>query len=153
VLKIRNLGKYGVVTDVDPYDLPPEAWSYGGQRSFSERARVRGPVFRNVHALAQTNPRFCAASLPTSGLDLLVIGYLNGRVYSYASGTETNVSVAGYVDNSSELPFTTCHLADVFYVNRGDRVPWFKRTSDTVFQPYRWRVGQHVAREAPALVW
>lgn len=135
MLKIRNLGKLGVITDVDPYDLPTEAWSMAVNARFQNGRVVRGPVFRNVHALAQANPRFCASSLPTTGLDITVLGYLNGRLYSYGSGTETNLSVAGYADNNSELPFTTCHLADVLYVNRGDRVPWFKRTTDTVFQP------------------
>jgi hypothetical protein len=134
VLKVRNLGKYGVITDVDPYDLPPEAWSMAVNARFQNERVVRAPVFRNVKTLGITNPRFSASSLPTTGLDITVIGYLSGRVYSYSSGVETNLSVAGYTDSSSELPYTTCHLADVFYVNRGDRVPWFKRSTDSVFQ-------------------
>jgi hypothetical protein len=63
------------------------------------------------------------------------LGYLNGRVTSYKSGVETDLSVFAYVDASAELPFTDCRLADVKYVNRGDRVPWFRRTTDTTYQP------------------
>lgn len=133
-IKIRNLGKYGVVTDVDPYDLPLEAWNMGVNVRFQNHRIVRAPVYRNVVTLVNGSPRFSASSLPTSGLDLVVNGYLNGRIYRYSSGAETDLSIAGYVNADSELPYTQCHLADVFYVNRGDRVPWSKRSSDTIFQ-------------------
>jgi hypothetical protein len=95
---------------------------------------MRGPVFRHVADLPQASPRYCSSVTPTSGLDLLVIGFKSGRLYSYASGSFTNLSVTSYADNDSDLPFTHTHLADVFYVNRGDRVPWYKRSSDAIFQ-------------------
>jgi hypothetical protein len=134
ILKVRGLSKYGIITDVDPFDLPPEAWSFGTNVRFHNGRALRGPVFRHVADLPQTSPRFCVSSTPTSGLDLLLTGFKSGRVYSYSSGTFSNLSVASYADNDSELPFTHTHLADVFYLNRGDRVPWYKRTSDSVFQ-------------------
>lgn len=133
MLKIRNLGKYGVVTDVDPYDLPPEAWSFGKNVRFRGGRVERAPVFRSVLTI-DADPRFCSSALPTSGLDLLVIGYKNGRVKRFESDAQTDLSISGYVNADAELPFTTTHLADVFYINRGDRIPWYKRSSDTIFQ-------------------
>jgi hypothetical protein len=133
-LKVRDLSKYGIITDVDPFDLPPEAWSFGTNVRFHNGRALRGPVFRHVADLPQTSPRYCASSTPTTGLDLLVTGFKSGRVYSYSSGTFSNLSVTSYVDNDSELPWTHTHLADVFYLNRGDRAPWYKRSSDSIFQ-------------------
>lgn len=73
------------------------------------------------------------SSTPLSGLDLLVTGFKSGRLYSYSSGTFSNLSIPSYADNDSELPFTSAHLADVFYINRGDRVPWYLGPADSVF--------------------
>lgn len=132
--KLRNLGQYGILTDPDPYDLPPTAFSSGVNVRFRNGRVYSAPVFRNVFALGTANPRFLASGTPTSGLDLLMIGYENGRVFRFLSGAETDYSVTSYSPSSVEGVWTTCHLADVFYVNREDRVPWALRTSDTNFK-------------------
>jgi hypothetical protein len=135
IAKVRGLSQSGVITDVDPFNLPPTAFSRGVNVRFHKGSVERAPVFRRLPAtLSRPSPRFLTSNLPTSGFDTLYLGYLDGRVYSFRNGTQTNVSVFGYVDNSSELGWTSCHLGDVFYVNRGDRVPWSLRTSDSVFQ-------------------
>jgi hypothetical protein len=132
--KLRNLSKYGVITDLDPYDLPIEAFSLAVNCRFRNGRIVSAPVFRSVENLGQLDPRFLASATPTSGLDLLMIGYKSGRVYRYSSGTETNYSIASYADTPSEGTWTTCHNADVFYINREDRVPWSLRVVDSQFQ-------------------
>lgn len=133
--KLRNLSQFGVITDVDPFNLPPTAFSKGINVRFKNQSIERAPVFRRVPvSLAQTAPRFLTSNLPQSGFDTLYLGYKNGRVYSFRNGTETNVSVFGYANNDAETTFTSCHLGNVFYVNRNDRVPWSLGTSDVIFQ-------------------
>lgn len=134
IAHIRNLGKYGVLTDPDAYDLPPEAFSLGVNVRFRNGKVTSGPVFRNVKTLGTDQPRFSFAANPASGLDLLFIGYQNGRVYRYSSGTETDYSVSGFTNSVVEAKWTTTSLANVLYVNRQDRAPWYLRTSDTSFQ-------------------
>ena len=135
VFPVRNLSKYGILNDVDPYSLPTEAFSAGVNVRFKNGSVLRAPVFRTAsNSLANTGPRFVTANTPTAGYDAIIMGFLNGRVTSWKSGTETDVSITGYANADSEVPFTSCHLADVMYVNRGDRVPWFLRTTDTIFQ-------------------
>lgn len=134
IAKVRNLSKFGVITDVDPYNLPPEAWSMAVNVRFKQGSVERAPVFRRVPVtLSQTGPRFLSTATPTSGFDSIYIGYLNGRVSSYKSGVETDLSVTAYVNTNAEVPFTACHLGDVQYVNRSDRVPWSFKTSDIIF--------------------
>lgn len=133
--KIRNLGKYGVLTDPDPYDLPPEAFSMAVNCRFRNGRVTSSPVFRSVENLGQLDPRFLASANPTSGLDLLMIGYKTGRVFRYTTGVETDYSIVSYVDTISDGTWTTCHLADVFYINREDRVPWSLSASNSQFQP------------------
>lgn len=135
IAKVRNLSKYGVVTDVDPYNLPPEAWSMAVNARFKQASVERAPVFRRVPiTLTNTAPRFTSINAPTSGFDSILIGHLNGRVVSYKSGVETDLSAFGYVNANAELPFTSCHLGDVQYVNRSDRVPWSLSKTDLIFQ-------------------
>jgi hypothetical protein len=134
VFPIRGLSKYGVVSDVEPYSLPPEAFSGGNNVRFHNGTVVRAPVFRTVETgMLFTDPRFVSSNTPTSGYDSVILGYLNGRVTSFKNGTETDVSIASYVNNNSEAAFTACHLSNIYYVNRSDRAPWSFGTSDTQF--------------------
>lgn len=134
IAKIRDLSKYGVIADVDPYNLPPEAFSMAINARFKKGVVERAPVFRRVPlTLTYSGPRFLTASYPSTGFDSVLIGYLNGRVTSYRSGAETDLSTFAYVDTNSDVPFTSCHLGDVFYVNRPDRVPWSLKVSDAQF--------------------
>jgi hypothetical protein len=61
---------------------------------------------------------------PASGFDTLVIGYKNGKLSTWSSGTETDVSIAAYVAADAEVPYSGVTLGGVIYINREDRVPW-----------------------------
>jgi hypothetical protein len=122
---LRDLASLGVIADVDAYDIPTAAWSMGVNVRFKNKRVTRAPVFRDVEtSLATANPRFLAVNAPSSGFDSLYIAYKSGRVYQYDNSTESNVSIAAYVDSDSEEVYTACFENDVFYVNRNDRVPW-----------------------------
>jgi hypothetical protein len=133
--RIRNLSKFGVIADVDPYNLPPEAFSMAVNARFQKGSIVRGPVFRRVPVtLAGTNPRYLATLAPSTGFDNIIIGYKDGSVTSYKSGTETDLSIFGFAANDSDERYTSCSLGDVFYINRFDRVPWKFASGDTDFE-------------------
>jgi hypothetical protein len=134
-IKLRGLSKYGIVTDLDPYDLPPEAFSNGVNARFRNGRVTRGPVFRSARTLIRDDPRFAFSNYSSSNVDQLFIGYQSGRVYLTTPTSETSYVVSSFVDNPAEGTWTYTHLADVIYVNRDDRVPWSLSTSDTRFQP------------------
>lgn len=134
IAKVRNLSKFGVITDADPYSLPPQGYSRGTNVRFRDGSITRAPVFRRVPVtLSDTDPRFICNNIPTSGLDTLYVGYLSGRISAIDNEVEDNVSIAGYVDSDADEPWSSCHLADVLYINRGDRVPWKIDPDDTDF--------------------
>jgi hypothetical protein len=134
IAKIRNLAKYGIITDVDPYDLPTEAFSAGVNARFRNGRVSRAPVFRSARSLSYVSPRFVFATNPTSGLDLTFVGYLNGSVYLTSPNAEVDYSIPSYVPSDAEGGWSFTHLADVVYVNREDRVPWFYSTTAANFQ-------------------
>lgn len=133
-IPLRNLAKYGVITDIDPYDLAPEAFSAGVNVRFRNGKITGAPVFRNVVTLGTTAPRFAFSSNPTAGLDLLFVGYENGTVSRISGTTESAYSVSGYTPSTVEATWSSTTLANVTYVNRSDRAPWYLRTSDSLFQ-------------------
>jgi hypothetical protein len=130
---IRDVAKYGILCDPDPYNLPDTAWSFGVNMRFRNGKVTSGPVFRHVAELGTTQPRYSLAATPTSGLDVLFTGYLNGKIYKF-NGTETDFTLAGYTPSSVEAAWTHTSLATVLYVNRSDRAPWYLRPSDSAFQ-------------------
>jgi hypothetical protein len=125
IVPIKGIAKGGVVTDVDPYNLDAVEWSFGNNVRFRNRSITRAPVFRSAFTgLLYSSPRFLASSVPSTGYDSVLLGYLNGRVTNLTGGTETDVSISGYSNSNNEALYTSCHLGDVFYINRGDRSPW-----------------------------
>ncbi len=59
-LPIRGLGSVGVVTDVDPYNLPINGFTRGKNIRFNEGKVSHGPVFRDASPNSQVaNPMFC----------------------------------------------------------------------------------------------
>ena len=131
---VRNLAKYGVITDVDSYDLPTEAWSMGVNVRFRSSKVSRGPVWRAVKRLGTANPRYAFGATPSSGLDFLFVGYKDGTVARYTGGTEVDYTLTGWTTNSVEATYTNCVLGNIVYFNRSDRTPWYLRVTDTKFQ-------------------
>ena len=69
-LPIRGLGSVGVVTDVDPYNLPINGFTRGKNVRFHEGKVSHGPVFRDVAAGNQlTNPVFVHGVQAATGYD------------------------------------------------------------------------------------
>lgn len=130
---VRNIAEFGVLTDPDPYDIPITSWSFASNVRFRNQKVVRGPVFRNVHNLGTSAPRFVAGSTATSGVDFLFVGYENGRVFRYSNGSETDYSISGFTNSVTEATWTACRLADVIYINRSDRDPWYLLSSASSF--------------------
>lgn len=130
---IRNIAKYGIIADSDPYTLPVGAWTFGVNVRFRNSKITRAPVYRNVAALTTASPRFVVGFSPTNGTEQCFIGYLNGRLFLTTPASQTDYSLAGYVNNSVEAPYTSAHVGSLLYVNREDRVPWYVPSGSSAF--------------------
>jgi hypothetical protein len=137
IFPVRDVAKFGVITDQDPYDLPTEAWSLGVNVRFQNRKVTRGPVWRAVQQpLSESSPRFVCGNTFNTGQDFLFIGYLTGDVKQYQNGTETLFNPSTYVTSSAEATWTYTTLAGVLWINRADRAPWFLRAGDSAFSNF-----------------
>jgi hypothetical protein len=131
--KLRDLDKFGVVADVDPFDLPLGAWSMALNVRFEDGRVNSAPVWRNVSNLANASPRHVTVNNTADAIVTIYTGYLDGTVKTWTSSGETDVSPAGYTPTTAEAAWSSATLAQVVYVNREDRVPWALRPADTSF--------------------
>jgi hypothetical protein len=132
--KLRNLDKYGVITDVDPFDLPLGAWSMALNVRFEDGRVNSAPVWRAVAApLANTSPRFVYVANKADSTTSTYVGYLDGTVDDWTPSAVTPVKPSAYVPNAAEAQWSGTTLAGVVYLNREDRVPWALGPTDPAF--------------------
>lgn len=125
IAPVRGLGKYGIITDISPYNLPTEAFSSGNNIRFAEGAVKRAPIFRIVDStITPPTPAHITAFYGPDGNDTLFYARDNGSLYKYLGGTETDVTPAGFVTGTNAFPFTSCVLAGVVYINRMSHEPY-----------------------------
>ena len=136
VLPLRNLGKIGVITDLNAVALPPEALTSARNVRFSNGNITNSHVWREAVA----SPGGGTPVLMFQGERLNVgdiLGYItkSGRVYHIINGVSDEVSIAAYVpaDSNAVRSFTT--LQGVYYVNQEDRVPWYFKSTSTDYAP------------------
>ena len=155
-LPVRNLGGVGVVTDVNPYDLPNNAMSDARNVVFLNNRIGRSPVFKklfptptsaatfdslggtfdsatNTYENAQGSPtndiRFVASYSDPSNGEVAVIADKTGVVRAYPSGTlQFATPVSGTLVNNEE-PWCHSQVAGISVLSRKGMVPYGRRIS------------------------
>jgi hypothetical protein len=130
---IRDIAKYGIITDADPYMLPVGAWSFGVNARFRNGKISRGPVYRNVTELGTASPRFIYGYSPSAGVENCYVGYKSGQIFLTTPAAQIDYSLSGYVPSSTEAAWTACHNGGLPYINREDRVPWYLPAGSSQF--------------------
>ena len=104
-LPLRNLGQTGVITDLNPYNLPITGFTKGVNVRFDEGKVSRSPVFRDIKDNIGFDPRAAFGIVPSSGFDSVIVVSDVWNIYEYVSGSFTNV--AGSITGTTDpRPFT-----------------------------------------------
>ena len=130
-LPIRGLGSVGVVTDVDPYNLPIGGFTRAKNVRFNEGKVTAGPVYRKVSGTVTWTPKFSYGLTSTSGYDTVLVVDDTLTIREFSNGSFTTVYTGSSSSPSKEITATT--LADVQYVNRSDTVPLHRTSSASNF--------------------
>jgi len=131
-LPIRGLGVTGVVTDVEPFNLPINAFDRALNVRFADGAISRSPVFRTLLSSVSFVPVLAHGIFSSTGYDSVLLVSDQFKLHEYANGALTDRSGAiGALSASAEAPVTATVLSDVTYVNREDRVPVFRGPNGT----------------------
>jgi len=134
IVRLRNLGTQGILTDPDPYALPLGAFSGGVNVRFRNNHVSSAPAFRAaIQPLSKSNPRFTCAATLVAGNPQLFLGYQNGTISSVTNASETDVTVSGYTPSAVEAFWTSTTIGNIVFINRSDRAPWFLGATGTRF--------------------
>lgn len=135
--KVRGLGTVGVNTDLDTYDAPYQGFSFAKNCRFRNLRIQNAPVWKTVsNTVSNSEPRYIATTYNLSGQDRIFVGYQSGNVtfYDPSTNSETDYSANNWTPSTSDLIWSSGMLADVFYMNRADRAPWFIFASNNSFE-------------------
>lgn len=139
IVPLRDLGKIGVSTDQDPFNLPPTAFTMACNARFEDNAISRGPVFRKAGPLTTNGyPRHVVSYIQGSGYPTVLVANDDGTVLDWSasgltSSTESSRTASGWTASSYSQPYTSTVLNNIVYLNRPDRVPWYMTTGGTQF--------------------
>lgn len=120
--KVRDLGGVGVITDVNPSDLPVNAWGRGTNNVRFANGRVnRGMVYRSWFTPDAPDNIAFVSSFPTDeNTDTLVFPRATGQITTYTGGAATDRTPTGWVDISTTLPWSHCVLSGISYLTNPD---------------------------------
>ena len=117
VKQFRGLATQGIQADPSPYDLADTSWSRGANVRFANTKAMRSPVFRSIVSPLPFAPAFVTASPSSTGYDSIVYAGSTGRLWSYFSGTLTEVTPTTFTPAAAPGQFTSGFLGNVLYVN------------------------------------
>lgn len=132
-LPIRGLGSVGVVTDVDPYNLPINGFTRGKNVRFHEGKVTHGPVFRDVapNYSIGGNPKFVHGVQSATGYDTVLVVKDTFEIIEFSNGTWSGRKSVTSTNATNEITATS--LANVTYVNRSDSIPVHRDNSTNTF--------------------
>jgi hypothetical protein len=137
-LPVRDLGGSGIVSDLHPFDLPPNALSAGVNVRFDNRKITRAPVHREVYQFpSDFDPAYLFSIPPvTEGNDAIVAVGDTGSIYTVTGGpTLTDVSPPDPHVITTDTPWSHSFLGSIAYLNQKDGVPLMKGQGDATFLP------------------
>ena len=131
VLPIRNLGRSGVITDIDPYNLPLDSFTIGVNVRFADGNIERSPIPREVYewsADLTNQPVFLyPIKKDAQTIDRIVAVFDNFDIREFSNGAIDDAKK--YDTGATDIVLnkvTATTLANINYFNRPDRVPLFR---------------------------
>ena len=131
-LPIRDLGAVGVITDIDPFNLPFNAFTRAKNVRFVNNSVQHAPIFRDVSELPTDNPAFVQGLFTQDGYDSTLVVTDTFKIIEITGSAAATTVYNGALSVATK-PYTSCSLANVEYINRTDTTPVYRGPTDTNF--------------------
>ncbi len=132
IVPSRGLGKLGIITDVDPFDLPVNAFSFGKNVRFENGRIERGPIFRDVFHFDNDLREFYGYQTATGASRLLTIVKNGGIIEWTPQAGEVWMAPTYWTGQDSDIHTQVVGVNSVIFVNREDHVPWARGKDDAI---------------------
>jgi hypothetical protein len=131
-IEIDDVAKYGVIKDVPPYQLPPEAWSTGENVRFTDDAVSRLLGETQIFGTPGTAPYFAQFVSSASQPWWLYAGLT--KIYVYDGSTHTDISrtVGGAYAATGAADWQGTLLGGIPIFNNGIDVPQYWSSYSTL---------------------
>ena len=130
-LPIRNLGSVGVITDVDPFNLPLNGYTKAKNVRFDQGNVRRSPGFRSITNVTGFTPVFTYGLYNATGYDTVILVSDTFDVHEFSNGAISLDHATSSSTSTAQVVATS--LANVQYLNRADVVPLYRTPSMSNF--------------------
>lgn len=87
IVRIKDLGQYGIIHDIAPHELPVNAWTNGRNIRFRDNRAERAPGYRALYAASVETPQFLFhADLITGERVLIYAGATKCAAVTFEAG-------------------------------------------------------------------
>ena len=124
-IPFRGLATRGIIKDVAPYQLPPDAFSDGSNVRFHGGMISRSPVYRVVVDALTITPVHGYGSRSPQGVDSVFIVGDNQVIKKWSGGAISDVTPTSYTPVATSRVVTTSSLGQVIYMNDAATVPYY----------------------------
>lgn len=131
-LPLRNLGQTGIISDLNPHDLPLNAFNNGLNIVFNENKVIRAPVFKTMfdqtaQVAQETGPiHVFNYNHPTDGA-IYGVAYDDNTVVEYNNGVSSSATPTGATTSGSDFtPYTHTEIAGLTVLCRKTTEPYIK---------------------------
>jgi len=111
--KVNDLGGVGVITDLPPADLPPNAFSMANNVRFANGRINRSMVFRTYADIPSTDNARWVGTYSAGGVETLAIARTTGGIVTFTGGTATDRTPVGWTPVSTGVPWSHTVLSGI----------------------------------------
>src|SRR4051812_32315763 len=124
-IEIDDVAKYGVIRDMPPYQLPPEAWSLGENVRFTDDSVSRLLGETQIFGTPGVAPYFAQYISSASQPWWLYTSLTKAYVYDGSSHTDITRAVGGNYGATGALDWNGTILGGIPILNNGIDVPQY----------------------------
>lgn len=127
----RDFAKAGVITDVQPYDAPVNAFSMASNVRFENGRISRGPIFARLGPLT-VSPRHILSYDDPTHINHTIFSDSSGKVYDWTeTGGAVDVTPSTFTPSTTEAVTVSLQTSAMVYLNREDHVPFYLQKGST----------------------
>tara|TARA_R110002020_G_scaffold195098_2_gene396084 strand:- start:2335 stop:4221 length:1887 start_codon:yes stop_codon:yes gene_type:complete len=126
IVPIENVGQYGIVTDIPPFQLPPNAWSGGNNVQVRNNGIKKCAGFVEVFASCPIPPHHIFPVADSTSVYWIALGLEKAYVFKNSGGSWTDITrTAGVYTSTEEEGWSSTVIGGVPVMTNFKEAPQF----------------------------
>lgn len=130
LVPLENMGQVGLITDIPPYQLPPEAWSSGANIRFDDMSVKKSPGYREVMVGLEFEPKHLETYQEYDERGYYWIAFGDEKIASWSGGVWYDITPLTGLTSDTNRQWQTTKLGAVLIATNGvDKPIWWPLNS------------------------